>query len=89
MAKMGIFGGRRRGKAPWQGFRAGKSQKILKKPWFSAFFFFTSDCVVPYDRIDKEEIEHFRIVLFLCIPWVRTIGYTVFFPDQIENIGRF
>jgi hypothetical protein len=64
-AKIGLLRHGERSKALWKGFRAWRSQKIVKKPPFCAFF---SLQALPLSRIiglTKEEIEHFRIVLFL------------------------
>jgi hypothetical protein len=63
-AKCEVFGRRERAKALWKGFPSHKSQKIVKKPLFWAFF---SLQALPLSRIiglTKEEIEHFRLVLF-------------------------
>jgi hypothetical protein len=58
--------------------------KILKKPQFSAFFSFTSDSSVSYDRIDKEEIETFpRRFVFYNSPEFQASECAVFF--QIEQ----
>ena len=39
--------------------------------------------------LTKEEIEHFRIVLFFATLLVQAGECTVFFPHQTEDIGRF
>jgi hypothetical protein len=72
----------------WKGFHAFLWQEIVKKHEFCAFF---SLQAIPLSRIiglTKEEIEHFRVVLFF-----DTLRFgermSSLLPNRREEIGRF
>jgi hypothetical protein len=64
--KQGFLGGRERAKALCEGLAEARIQKKHGFLGFSAFFYFTSPCFVPYDRIDKRRDRTFphRFVFF-------------------------
>jgi len=62
------FEATRRAFGPFDGaFSASYSQKCVKNAIFRRFSLYNR-VALPYDRIDREELKHFRIVLFYPIP---------------------